>query len=97
MVPLDLVKRHLNLLDSHDDLYIVQLIEIAEHTLETELNINMCDIDLKHHSIVQMCILQLVAQLYLFREAASANSIQNTSVFNYLKALVKNYTDNSFG
>jgi hypothetical protein len=97
MIPLSLVKSHLNLLDSHDDAYIEELIEVAEHTLETELNINLCDIDNRHYNIVKMCVLQLVAQLYMFREAASTNEIKSSQVFNYLKGLVKNYTENSFG
>jgi hypothetical protein len=97
MIDLGLVKQHLNIIDNHDDMYILQLIQIAEHTLETELNINLCNIDLKHEDIVKMCVLQLVAQLYLYREAASANTIKSTYVFDYLKTLIRNYTDNAFG
>jgi aspartate carbamoyltransferase regulatory subunit len=97
MIDLALVRQHLNIIDNHDDMYIMQLIQIAEHTLETELNINLCDIDLRHEDIVKMCVLQLVAQLYLYRESASVNDIKNTRVFEYLKGLVKNYTVNSFG
>jgi hypothetical protein len=82
---------------NHDDAYIMQLIGMAEHILETELNINLCDIDNRHQNIVQICVLQLVAQLYLFREAASTNEIKFSQVFNYLKGLVRNYTENSFG
>jgi hypothetical protein len=53
MIDLGLVKQHLNIIDNHDDMYILQLIQIAEHTLETELNINLCDIDLEHEDIVK--------------------------------------------
>jgi hypothetical protein len=97
MIPVELVRQHLNLVDHHDDAYIESLIEIAEHTLSTELNINICDIDNAHYNIVKICVLQLVAQLYLFREAASTNEIKVSQVFNYLKSLIHNYTDGSFG
>jgi hypothetical protein len=97
MISLALVKNHLNIIDCHDDSYIQQLIEIAESTLENELNINMCDIPKDKLNIVSMCVCQLVAVMYQFREAAGQNEIKSSYVFNYLKALVRNYTDHSFG
>jgi hypothetical protein len=93
MTELSLVKQHLNIVDEHDDSLLLSLIDMAESTLETELNINLCDIPHRHKNISQLCILQLVAQLYMFREAASTNDIKLSQVFNYLKALIKNYDE----
>jgi hypothetical protein len=97
MIQLALVKQHLNIIGDHDDNYIQELIEIAESTLETELNINLCNIQLNNFNIVKMCVCQLVAVMYQFREAASANELKSSYIFGYLKGLIKNYGLNSFG
>jgi hypothetical protein len=97
MIELDICKAHLNILDCNDDDYIQSLIEVAESAIERELNINLYDIPLSQVNIVNMCILQLVASMYQVREAAISNSTHSTYVFDYLKSLVKNYTENSFG
>jgi ABC-type dipeptide/oligopeptide/nickel transport system ATPase component len=97
MVSLELVKNHLNLLGNDDDEYITTLIEAAESTLETELNISLCDISHDKFNIVKVCVCQLVAVMYQFREAASINELKSSYIFNYLKSLIHNYTINSFG
>jgi hypothetical protein len=97
MIGLDFCKAHLNIIDNHDDEYILSLIEIAESTLERELNINLCDIDHTKYNIVQLCVVQLVAAMYQFREAAGSNPNHFTNVFDYVKGLIKNYTENAFG
>jgi hypothetical protein len=76
MINIALVKQHLNIIGNHDDNYIEELIEIAESTLQTELNINLCNIPLNNFNIVKMCVCQLVAVMYQFREAASTNDLK---------------------
>jgi hypothetical protein len=97
MIPISLVKEHLNIIDNNSDCYIKQLIESAESALETELNINMCDIPRKHYNIVTMAVCQLVASMYQYREGSSTNETKASYVFEYLKSMIKNYGLNSFG
>jgi hypothetical protein len=105
MVALDLVKNHLNIhpLESNpaDDCYIQQLIETAEAVLETELNINLCDIPHKHFNIVTMCVCQLVGNMYEFREAGNKTNlsfnVNSLPTYQYIKALIRNYGDHAFG
>ena len=97
MVSLELVKSHLNILHDFEDEYIERLIEAAESAAEAELNINLCDVKHDDFHIVEMVVLQLVASMYLFREATNSSDIKPNYVFNYLKGLAKKYTDNSFG
>jgi uncharacterized phage protein (predicted DNA packaging) len=97
MIPLELVKQHLNITGDHDDEYISQLIQSAENTLEAECNINICNIPDSQLNIVAMCVCQLVAVMYQYREAASSFEIRSSYIFGYLKALIHNYGEHSFG
>jgi hypothetical protein len=100
MIDLSLVKQHLNIMDDFydDDAYISSLVESAESALETELNINMCDLTHRQFELFKLCVLQLVATAYTYREGTILTFNLNVSnVFNYLKGLIHNYTLNSFG
>ena len=97
MVSLELVKQHLNITDDFDDAYIETLIEVAESAIETELNINLCDIPHASLSIARMSVCALVAAMYRDREAVSPNDLKTNYVYRYLKDMIKNYTLNAFG
>jgi uncharacterized phage protein (predicted DNA packaging) len=95
IVSLKDIKKHLNLEESftEDDAYILQLLEVAQLSVERHLNYRLTD-DCESNSIVHHAIKIIAANFYANRESIgneSYNKIPYT--LEYLISLDRNYGD----
>lgn len=98
MLDLDLVKKHLNIDKDFkdDDVYIMQLIEVAESALPKHLNITdtsaLYDEEGEYKSDIRQAVLLLVGSLYMQRESISySNTTVANHAYEYLLQLNKSY------
>lgn len=100
-VDLETMKKHLNIESdfTDDDLYISQLIEVAQNAIELHINRTFDSMSEKGVTIppaLKQCIMFLVSDYYANRESiafASAQELPHT--FQYLIGLFRNYGDAS--
>lgn len=99
-IELDRMKKHLNIEDSFkdDDVYISQLIEVAQNIVELHINTPLSSISEEGvlPPALQQCIMFLVSDYYANRESVSFASAQEIPyTYQYLIGLFRNYSDAS--
>lgn len=99
-IPLDLVKKHLNLEPdfTDDDEYILGLIEVAEKAVEVHINEDLSNIAEKNGAgvlpapILQAMLL-MIGNLYQNREITGNKSSELPYNYEYLIDLYRNYNN----